>query len=89
MGSSQGAQLNEDGVSFETAQAAFFDDDGLLLADPDHSAEEDRFLLLGRTPAGLLVVCHCYRDDDEIIRIISARHATARERRTYNERSGQ
>lgn len=71
------------GVSFEEACLVFFDDYALLIDDPDHSDEEDRFILLGRSALGVLVVCHCYRDD--AIRIISARKANARERRQYLE----
>ena len=75
------------GVSFEEAQAVFADDSALLICDPDHSNDEERFILLGLS-AGLriLVVCHCYRKSDETIRIISARKATAKERRQYLER---
>ena len=74
------------GVSFEEAQTVFYDEQAVLIADPD-SDEEDRFLLLGLS-AGLrtLVVCHCYRENDEVIRIISAWKATRSERRQYEER---
>jgi uncharacterized DUF497 family protein len=55
-----------------------------LIADPDSSDEEDRFLLLGYSERPkLLVVCHCYRENDSIIRIISARKATRPEKSTY------
>jgi uncharacterized protein len=72
------------GVSFEEARTVFFDEDARLLHDPDHSKDEDRFLLLGmsRKPR-LLLVCHCYREDEELIRIISARKATKAEARQY------
>lgn len=75
------------GVSFEEAETVFADERAVLLDDPDHSASEDRFLLLGFS-AGLrtLVVCHCYRETDETIRIISARKATRSERREYAQR---
>ena len=71
------------GVSFEDAALAFFDENALLIADPDHSDEEDRFVLLGGSLYGVLVVCHCYRAST--IRIISARKANAWERRAYIE----
>jgi len=76
------------GVTFEEAQTVFFDDYALLAGDPDHSDEEDRFLLLGISSIlRILVVCHCYRESDSEIRLISARKADKDERREYNERS--
>ena len=70
-------------VSFQEAKTAFTDEFGRLIADPDHSDEEDRFILLGTSiHSRLLVVCHCVRDADTI-RIISARKADKRERKTY------
>ena len=78
------------GVSFSEATSAFSDDAALLFDDPDHSDEEDRFLLLGRSARlRVLVVVHCYREDDEVIRIISARKATERERRVYDNQGGE
>lgn len=71
------------GVSFEEASFAFFDPNGILIADPDHSEDEDRFLLLGRSAFGVLVVAHSYRTS--AIRIISARKANGIERRVYLE----
>ncbi len=73
-------------VSFEEAQTVFEDERALLLDDPDHSAGEDRFVLLGMSaPLRLLVVCHCYREDGDVIRIISARKAAPVERRAYDK----
>lgn len=73
-------------VSFEEAASAFQDERGLLIADPDHSENEDRFVLLGMSVRlRLLVVCHCTRESDDVIRIISARRAIAREQRHYLE----
>lgn len=73
-------------VSFEEAVSVFYDEMALLRDDPDHSEKEDRFVILGMSNrAKLLVVCHCYRDSDTIIRIISARKATATESRQYYE----
>lgn len=73
-------------VSFEEAVSVFYDEMALLRDDPDHSEKEDRFVILGMSNrAKLLVVCHCYRDSDTIIRIISVRKATATESRQYYE----
>lgn len=75
------------GVSFEEAETMFSDNYGLLIDDPDHSGEEDRFLLLGlRANLRTLVVAHCYRKADDVIRIISARKANRKERDIYNRR---
>jgi uncharacterized DUF497 family protein len=74
------------GVSFEEAQTVFYDDQARLTHDPDHSDQEDRFLLLGMSAVlRLLVMCHSYREHDAIIRIISARKATRNERKQYME----
>ena len=75
------------GVSFEEAETAFLDEDALLTADPDHSAYEDRFVLLGlSTRLRTLVVCHCYHHGEETIRIISARKANTAECAVYLRR---
>jgi len=72
------------GISFEEAETVFLDENAQLIEDPDHSIEEDRFILLGlSTSLRMLVVCHCYRESDEVIRIISARRATPGEARSY------
>ena len=72
------------GVSFDEARTVFLDPSAQMIADPDHSAEEDRFVMLGISEAlRLLVVCHCYRSKDSVIRIISARKATKREAAAY------
>lgn len=77
------SNLKKHGVSFEEAQAVFSDEFARLIPDPDHSDEEDRFLLLGLgSKLRLLIVCHCYRDGD-VIRIISARKANKPERQQY------
>ena len=72
------------GVSFEEAQTVFLDENAVRFFDPDHSEDEDRFLMLGisfrlRVP----VVCHCFRVSDSVIRIISARKADGREEADY------
>ena len=75
------------GISFEEAQTSFSDDNALLIDDPDHSEDEDRFILLGlNSRSKMLVVCHCYRENDEVIRIISARKASRKESKTYRNR---
>src|SRR5215813_14035771 len=72
------------GVSFEEAESVFFDEKAREYFDPDHSDEEDRFLLVGRSyRLRMLLVCHCYREDERLIRIISARRATRAERSAY------
>ena len=75
------------GISFEEASSVFSDEHALLLDDPDHSEEEERFILLGLS-AGLrmLVVCHCYREAQDVIRLISARKASKKEREAYGRR---
>jgi uncharacterized DUF497 family protein len=73
-------------VSFEEAQSVFDDDDARLIFDPDHSEDEDRFVLLGLSCSlKILVVVHCYKDKDNIIRLISARKATKSEEKNYKE----
>jgi uncharacterized DUF497 family protein len=72
------------GVSFEEAQTVFFDDAAMEFFDYGHSKEEDRFLLLGQSfTLRTLMVCHCFREADQVIRLISARKATTKERKTY------
>jgi uncharacterized protein len=76
--------LRKHGVSFDEARAVFSDERAKLIADPDHSADEERFILLGLgARLRLLVVCHCCRGRGDVIRIISARKATAAESRSY------
>jgi uncharacterized DUF497 family protein len=75
------------GISFDEAQTVFVDENALLIHDPDHSNDEDRFVLLGLSAKlRMLLVCHCYRKSDEIIRIISVRKATRAEQKQYWER---
>jgi uncharacterized DUF497 family protein len=71
-------------VSFEEAQTVFLDENAMRFFDPDHSTDEDRFLMLGLCfTLRVLVVCHCYRENDSVIRIISARKADKREQAYY------
>jgi uncharacterized protein len=72
------------GVSFEEAQTVFLDENAIRFFDPDHSGDEDRFLMLGISfRLRVLIVCHCFRQDETIIRIISARKANQHEERDY------
>jgi uncharacterized DUF497 family protein len=83
------ANARKHGVSFDEARTAFLDEHARLLDDPDHSDDEDRFVLLGMSSAPrLLVVVHAYREAGGLIRIISARKATPRERQAYTEGRG-
>ena len=78
------SNLLKHGVSFEEAREAFDDCWARVISDPEHSLEEERFVILGLSlRANVLIVCHCYRKKEEVIRIISARKATKRERETY------
>jgi uncharacterized DUF497 family protein len=75
------------GVTFEEASTVFSDEYALLIDDPGHSEDEARFVLLGLSSMlRTLVVCHCYRKDGDVIRIISARKASRKERDLYNRR---
>ena len=81
-------RINQDkhGISFEEAKTVFYDLEALVIDDPEHSAEEERFIILGLSQiANLLVVCHCYRETETVIRIISARKATRTESKYYTE----
>lgn len=74
------------GISFLEAQTVFYDEEALVIDDPDHSEEEERFIILGLSnKANLLMVCHCYRASDTVIRLISARKATKTERSYYEK----
>ncbi len=74
-------------ISFEEAKTVFYDEESLVIDDPEHSEEEDRFIILGFSKkANLLVVCHCYRNNEAVIRIISARKATKSEAEQYHMR---
>jgi uncharacterized protein len=78
------ANRRKHGVSFEEARTAFLDDNARVIPDPDHSEDEDRFILIGLSISlRVLVVCHCYRQTEEIVRVISARRADQYETRQY------
>ena len=73
-------------ISFEEASTVFDDVEALIIDDPDHSQDEERFIILGFSiRANLLVVCHCYRENEAVIRLISARKATKKEAQQYND----
>mgnify|MGYP002509157496 CR=1 FL=1 len=74
------------GLSFEEAREVFEDDNAILFDDPDHSVGEERFLIIGMVKSSkICIVSHCYKDSNNIIRIISAREATKNERKIYQE----
>jgi uncharacterized protein len=78
------ANQRKHGVSFEEARSVFYDENARQFFDPDHSREEDRFILLGMSSRlRVLVVCHCYRERESVIRIISARKADKQEESAY------
>jgi len=72
------------GISFEEAQTIFFDENVVEFFDPDHSESENRFIMLGLSyRLRVLVVCHCFRESESEIRIVSARKATKKEQKMY------
>lgn len=76
--------VRKHGVSFEEAQTVFLDDHAIRFFDPDHSSAENRFIMLGMSfKLRILAVCHCYKESDTVIRIISARKATRQESTHY------
>ena len=75
------------GVSFEEASSVFYDEYAIQFYDPDHSEDEDRFIMLGMSiKLRVLVICHCFREDDAIVRLISARKVDRQEENDYWER---
>ena len=78
------ANINKHGITFIEAMTSFGDVNSIIISDDSHSEDEDRFILLGISEgSNLLMVCHCYRDNDNIIRIISARRANKQEENVY------
>ena len=79
------SNVQKHGITFEEARTVFFDERARLINDPDHSESEDRFILLGFSSSlRVIVVCHCYRSEGNVIRIISARKATTTEKKAYD-----
>jgi uncharacterized DUF497 family protein len=75
------------GVSFEEAKTVFYDEDALVILDPEHSLDEERFIIMGRSSKPrILVVVHCFRKTGSSIRIISARRAGTKEQQPYLEK---
>lgn len=78
--------IKKHGISFSEATSVFYDPEAIIFDDPDHSDDEERFIIMGiSAKANLLTVCHCYRDKDKVIRLISARKATKTEEKDYIE----
>jgi len=80
------SQVNQQkhGVTFSEAETVFYDENARLIDDPEHSEDEERFIIMGfSVRLRVLVVCHCYREGDDVIRIISARRATSGETSFY------
>jgi uncharacterized DUF497 family protein len=78
------SNVNKHGIAFDEAATVFDDDNARVIYDPDHSKEEDRFIILGLSCSmKVLVVCHCYRENDKQIRIISARKGDKKEQKQY------
>ena len=74
------------GISFDEVTSVFRDAFAIVFDDPDHSDNEERFLIIGASDKrGICLVSHCYRGQDQVIRIISARKATKTERNIYEE----
>lgn len=84
------ANLQKHGVSFDEASTVFYDPHALVIDDPNHSYDENRFVIVGiSSVARVLTVCHCYRETNELIRIISARKATTKEEGEYWRRRNE
>ena len=78
------ANQKKHGIGFNEARSVFLDEFARIIPDVEGSDDEPRFLMLGMS-IGLrvLVVCHCYRESEQVIRIISARRADPTERKEY------
>ena len=80
----ENANIKKHGISFDEARTTFYDENAVQFFDPDHSDEEDRFILVGVSHSlNTLVVCHCFREDEITVRIISARKADKDEANFY------
>ena len=78
------SNFKKHGVSFEGAQSVFYDEYARQFIDDEHSDEEERFVMLGKSNnSRVLIVCHCERSEGNVLRIISARKATSKERKHY------
>lgn len=84
------ANARKHGVGFDEARTVFYDESAIEFADPDHSSVEERFLMLGLSiRLRTLVVCHCYRESESVVRLISARKADRDEEKEYWRRRSQ
>lgn len=82
--------LDKHKITFEEAATIFSDEDVILEPDKTHSVEEERFIAIGLScEFHILVVCHCEREDGEVIRIINARKAKPHERKRFEQESGK
>ena len=78
------ANIKKHGISFDEACTVFYDENAIQYFDPDHSENEDRLILLGISfKLRITIVCHCFRESDTVIRIISARKADSDEENEY------
>ena len=78
------SNIEKHGIPFKNAALTFFDPNAATIDDETHSRDEERFWLIGLSnDYRLLTVCHCYREDDTVIRLISARKATKQEEKEY------
>ncbi len=83
-GKKEKTNIKKHGISFDEASSAFYDENAIQFFDPDHSQGEDRFILLGISfKLRVLVVCHCFRKEETVVRIISARKADRGEEKEY------
>lgn len=81
------SNVSKHGVTFEEAKTVFYDEEALVIPDPDHSVDEDRFIIMGRSSKlHIIVVIHCFRQEGSLIRIISARKAGTKEQLPYWEK---
>jgi len=86
----EATNIKKHGVSFEQAAYVFADKFSLSMFDDEHSYQEDRWIILGKSNnETLLLVVHTFKndEDEETVRIISARKATKNEEKTYKQRS--
>ncbi|MCL2189245.1 MAG: BrnT family toxin [Defluviitaleaceae bacterium] len=82
------SNIRKHGISFKEAATVFLDTNATLILDDEHSDGEDRYIVIGMSKKlKMLMVCHCYRDEDggEVIRLISARQATNQEQKLYGD----
>jgi uncharacterized DUF497 family protein len=78
------ANIKKHGISFDEARTVFYDENAIQFFDPDYSDDESRFILLGISfKLRILIVCHCFRESETVIRIISARKADKHEEKEY------